>query len=197
MPENFDYGTMENGVYTNDFFKFRMPYDDTWNIQSLEQMNRTAQQGADMVINEDVKAAIEAAEVKTANLFAAYRYPLENPVEYNYSIIVLAENTNMFPQVKRGSDYLDEAKKLMGQTVVDYEFPDAYTTTNIGNKSFDVMSVTGNYMGGQFKQEYMTTLLNGFSFSIILSYESNEQKQVLQNVVDQMTFNATKTKKKS
>nr|WP_321221783.1 hypothetical protein [uncultured Psychroserpens sp.] len=197
MPENFDYGTIENGIYTNDYFKFRLDFDESWNIQTQEQMNETAQYGAELITNDNVKAAIKATEVNTANLFSAYRHPLEQSIEYNYSIVVLAENTKMYPRVKRGSDYLDEARKLMSQTVVDYEFEDNYTTRTIGDQTFDVMTVTGDYMGISFRQEYMTTIINGFSFSIILSYDTDQQRQSLQNLIDKMSFNASKSKKKS
>jgi hypothetical protein len=197
MPENFDFGSIEHGVYSNNYFKFILPFDESWNIQSLEQMNETAQIGADLITNDTIKAAVKATEVNNANLFAAYRYPLAEAIEYNYSIIVVAENTKMFPNVKRGSDYLDEAKKLMVQTAVDYEFEEDYTSTTIGDQTFDIMYVSGGYMGNYFKQEYMTTILNGFSFSIILSYDTDNQRQSLQKLLDGMTFNRSKSKKKS
>lgn len=196
MPENFDYGTMENGIYTNDYFKFRFSYDESWNIQSQEQMAKTAQLGADMITNETTRNTVKATDVNTANLFSAFRHDLDaEPVEYNYSIVVVAENIKMFPEVKRGKDYLNEAKKLMSQTVIDYDFPDAYETMDVGGKSFDVMKVTGRYMGASFKQEYLTTIINGFSFSLILSYDTNTQRQELQNLIDGMDFNTATSKK--
>ncbi|TXD82542.1 hypothetical protein ESY86_13885 [Subsaximicrobium wynnwilliamsii] len=196
LPNNFDYGSISNGVYTNAYFDMRFAFDDSWNVQTPEEMNDIANLGTELITNEGTKQAVKANEINTANLFAAYRYEMEAAVAYNYSIIIVAENTNMYPKVKRGRDYLDEAKKMMQQTVVNYTFEDDYSSKNIGGKDFDVMTVSGNYMDASFSQKYMTTIYRGFSVSIIISYDSNEQLQTLENLIDQIAFTEGSSKNK-
>ncbi|WP_047550009.1 hypothetical protein [Psychroserpens sp. Hel_I_66] len=197
IPENFDYGTIEDGVYTNDYFKMRFPFDASWDIQSKEEMKEIADSGTEMLTDEKTKRAVKATEINSANLFSAFKYETGFEEGYNYSILIVAENTKMFPQVKRGSDYLKEAKKMMTQTVINYEFDNDFETKAIGGKSFDVMNVTGDYLGGFFKQKYMTTIVNGFSFSIIISYDSNEQLQELEALIDGIIFYDSQSKKKA
>ena len=45
-----------------------------------------------------------------------------------------------------------------------------------------------NYMGLEIKQIYYSTVLKGFSFIVIISYISDEQKETLLNSINSMTF---------
>lgn len=196
LPEDFDFGNITNSIYTNDYFGMRFPFDDSWNVQSVSEMNDIASLGSDLITNEGTKRAVEANEVNTANLFAAYRYDMNLAPEYNYSIIIVAENTKMYPHVTRGSAYLDEAKKMMQQTVINYTFEDDYSAKKIGGKNFDVMTVSGNYMDVAFNQKYMTTIYKGFSLSLVISYNSEEQLEELNALIATIGFADGTSKKK-
>lgn len=196
LPENFDYGSIDNGVYKNDYFKMQFPFDTSWEIQTQEQMDAIANSGADLLTNETTKRAVKATEINSANLFSAFKYKEGFEEDYNYSIALVAENTKSFPNLKRGSDYLKEAKKIMTQTVINYEFEDDFSTKTMGSKTFDVMTVSGNYMGISFNQQYLTTIMDGFSLSFIISYNADAQRQELERILDGITFYDENSKKK-
>lgn len=197
MPENFDYGSIENGIYTNNYFNMRFPFDESWDIQSKDEIQNIMESGENIITDDRVKRAIKASEVNTANLFVAYFYELGSVITYNPSIIIVAENTKMFPEVTRGRDYLVEAQKILKGTSLGYEFEMGTEPENIDGKSFDIMNVTGNYMGNQFSQKYMTTISNGFSLSLILSYNSDDQLNQLMEAINKMSFTDGKSKKKN
>ncbi|WP_299337419.1 hypothetical protein [uncultured Psychroserpens sp.] len=197
MPENFDYGSIENSVYTNNYFNMRFPFDESWDVQSKDEIQNIMDSGEDIITDDRIKRAIKASEVNTANLFVAYFYELGSVFTYNPSIIIVAENIKMFPQVTRGSDYLVEAKKILKGTSLGYEFEMGTEPKIIDGKSFDIMNVTGNYMGNQFSQKYMSTITKGFSLSFILSYNSDDQLNQLMEAINKMSFTDGKSKKKN
>ncbi|WP_040280453.1 hypothetical protein [Psychroserpens damuponensis] len=197
MPEDFDYGSIENGIYTNDFFKMTIPFNTDWDVQSRDQMDALSKSGTELLTNESTKQAVKASEINNANLFTAFKYKPGFEEAYNYSIAIVAENTKLAPHVQRGSDYLIEAKKIMSQTMIDYEFEETFTTKTIDNQTFDIMNVSGNYMGAFFNQQYMTTVINGFSLSIIISYNTDEQLKELEHLVNGISFYDGKSKKKA
>jgi hypothetical protein len=45
-----------------------------------------------------------------------------------------------------------------------------------------------NYMGLEIKQIYYSTVLKGFSFNVIVSYISDEQKEILLKSINSMSF---------
>lgn len=197
MPENFDYGSIENGVYANDYFQMHFPFDDSWDVQSQDEVENIQDLGQDIITDENIKRAIKASEINTANLFVAYVYEFGSTMDYNPSLMIVAENIKMFPQVKRGRDYLIEAQKILNGTSLNYSYDMILEPKVINGKSFDVMNATGSYLGNEFKQKYMSTVTDGFCLSIIISYDTDNQRELLEKALEQMTFNTAKSKKKN
>ena len=54
IPDNFDYGTVEQGVYKNAFFDLEIPLIHGWDVQSKEGMDQLMEKGADE-IGEEIK----------------------------------------------------------------------------------------------------------------------------------------------
>src|ERR1044072_4927833 len=69
-PKNFDYGKIENGVYTNNYFDFEIPVPPTWAVQNKEQVQKLQKTGEELISGKDKElgAKIKAAEVTTAIL---------------------------------------------------------------------------------------------------------------------------------
>ncbi|WP_298893019.1 hypothetical protein [uncultured Psychroserpens sp.] len=197
IPENFDYGKVENGVYTNNYFKMRMPFDATWDVQSVEEREEISELGRDLIADEDLKRAIDASTINNATLFTAYKYELGSTLGYNPSISLIAENINQFPQVKRGKDYLVEAQKLMEQMQLDYTFNYVDDPKVMDNYSFDILEVDVDYLGSQFHQQYMSTITKGFSLLIVISYDTDAQREELETLVNNIVFSEGRSKKKS
>jgi len=102
IPENFDYGNTENGIYKNEFFNFEMPYNEEWSVQTREQMAKISQSGQDIMAgdNQKLKNTLKASQVNVADLFALFKFPVGSVPDNNPSIIINAENLKSFPAVK-------------------------------------------------------------------------------------------------
>jgi hypothetical protein len=189
LPENFDFGKTNNGSYKNDYFNMELLFDSNWVIKDKQQMNSLAERGRDLITSENkkLKSIVKAAQVNTAYLLAIFKYKDGAAVEYNPSFMVVAENTKNLPGIKTGSDYLFHAKKLMKlmkQTQIQYKFEKEVYERVIGKSSFHIMEVKVDYMGKNIIQEYISAVNKGFSLSFIISYTSEEERDELYEIID-------------
>lgn len=190
-PDNFDYGSVTDNVYTNDFFKCKIKLPENWIIQSKEQTERLADMGKDLVAGEDKKleTVIKASEINTANLLAVFQYELGSAVEYNPNIMIVAENVTNAPGIKKGSDYLFQSRRLLNQSQFQYDYlSEDFEDEMINGTEFFKMDAHMNYMGLEIKQIYYSTIMSGFSFNVIVSYVNDDQKKVLLESINSMTF---------
>lgn len=197
MPENFDYGTVVNGEYINAYFKMRVPFDTSWDVQSKEEREEITEFGKDLIEDEDLKRSLDASEISNASLFTAYKHELGTSIDYNPSISIIVENLKDFPDVKRGRDYLEEAKKMMQQMQLEYAYDFQEEPKIIGNQSFDVLIVDVTYLGTQFRQHYMAAITKGFSLILVISYQTDSQREELETLIDSIVFTEGVSKKKA
>jgi hypothetical protein len=187
LPDNFDYGKTEGHIYTNKYFNLAIDYPESWVLQNKEQVENLKEQGAELLTTKDetLKAVVKASEVNSATLLTVFKYEVGSAVDFNPSVMVVAENTKNSPGIKKGKDYLFHAKKFLQQSNL-YTFEDALTSRKIGNKDFDVLHANLKYMDNIIKQEYITTVVNGFSLSFIVTYLTDEQKNELYRILDKV-----------
>jgi hypothetical protein len=195
--ENFDFGSTENAVYSNHYFKMHVPFDDSWYVKSQEEMKEIAKVGKELIESDSYKRALEASEINNAYLFTLFKYGPDDLFAYNPSLSIVAENTKMYPHVKRGRTYLQEVQKALSLTTVSYEFDMIDEEFIIGKYSFDMMNVTLDYLGLDIKQQYYTTISKGFSLSIILSYTTETQKAKLESMLNTIVFSEGLSKTKN
>ena len=185
-PMDFDYGRVESNKYVNSYFGFEIKLPIDWIIQSKEQLANTFETGKKLVAGDDsnMKAVIKASEVNTANLLAVNQYPKGAAVEYNPSIVIIAENVKNAPGIIKGSDYLFHARRLMMQSQFKYDYLDEqFEKEIISGIDFYKMNAGIKYLGLDIKQVYYTTVLKGFSLSIIISFNNDKQKEELLNSI--------------
>jgi hypothetical protein len=191
-PKSFDYGRVENNKYVNSYFSFEMNVPSQWIVQTKEQMENIANEGKNLVAGDDakMKAALNAADVNSANLLSVFQYERGAAVEYNPSIALVAENIKNFPGIKNGSDYLFQVRKLLEQSQLKYDNLDKeFLKEVINGIDFYKMNAEIQYGGLDIKQVYYSTISNGFSFNAIISFVNDEQKEVLLNCINSMKFN--------
>jgi hypothetical protein len=188
---DFDYGKVENNQYNNTFFAFKVKIPDNWVVQSKDQTDRLTDQGKELMAGNDkkLKAILDASEVNTANLLTVFKYEIGSAVDYNPSVAIIAENVKNYPGIKNGNDYLFQARRLLKQSQIQYDYIDeVFKTQNIGAKEFYMMNASINYMGILIKQIYYSTIIKKFSFSVIISYVTDEQKAELDKLLSSMEF---------
>ncbi|MDY0780484.1 hypothetical protein [Tenacibaculum sp. IB213877] len=179
---NFDYGGFEDNTYINNFFKIKFDLPVNWVIQSREQTEALAKKGRKLIVGDDdnLKSIIDASEINTANLLTAFKYEQGAAVDYNPNIAVVAENISNAPGIKTGGDYLFHAKKFLSQGSFKYDYlSENFENEKINGLDFYRMDASINQLGILIKQSYYSTIINGFSLNLIVSYSTEQQKNEL------------------
>jgi hypothetical protein len=188
---DFDYGHVENSKYVNSYFDFEITVPTGWIVQTKEQMDNLAKTGAELVAGDDskLKAFVKVSEINTANLLAVYQYERGSAVEYNPSFMLVAENIINAPGIKTGSDYLFQSRKLLEQSQFKYDYIDKeFAKEIINGTEFYKMKAEINYMGLNIKQIYYSTIVDRFSFNVIISFINDQQKLDLLKPINSMKF---------
>lgn len=191
LAQDFDYGRIENNKYYNSFFNLEMTIPTDWIVQSKEQTENLTKKGADLMAGDDknLKAVIKASDVNSAYLLTVFQYEVGVAVDYNPSFMLISENLKNTPGIKNGGDYLFHVRKMLKQSQVQYNyFDENFIKETINGQDFFLMNASLEYMGIKIKQVYYSTIINGFSFGIIISYVSKEQKQELDSIINSMKF---------
>ncbi len=181
-PKDFDYGLVENGRYSNSYFNFEMTLPPNWIVQTKEQLDNMTKKGNDLIAGDDakLKAILKASEVNVANLLSASQFEKGAAVEYNPGMVMVAENIKAAPGIKLGKDYLFQSRRILEQSQFKYDYLDKeFLKETIGGMDFYKMNAEINYLGLKIKQVYYSTILDGFSLSIIISFINDQQKDVL------------------
>jgi len=142
FPASFDLGEYENGVYHNNYFDLSVPLPDSFHVQSQEETNRLMNLGIEAIGETDAgfRKKLIASAVQNAYLLAAFKYPIgTDTIDFNPSIIVVAENIKRVPGVKTGKQYLENTQKLLKKADMDYSFSSQIEQQNIGGKPFAYM----------------------------------------------------------
>ena len=190
QPKDFDYGKIEKGVYTNNYFDFEIPVPANWAVQNKDQVQQLQKTGEELVSGNDKElgAKIKAANVRTAMLLTVFKNKTDAVTDkFNSSFIILSENLGGMP-VKKGSDYLAHAKAIMQQSNMSYQFAPDYSTEKVGNKEFDRMDVSLGGQGQNVQQSYYSMIDKNFALSIIISYGDDEQKAELKKIINEIKF---------
>ena len=188
---NFDYGKVENNQYANDFFGCTLDLPSDWAVQSREQMEKLQEMGKEMIAGDDkkLKRELKASDIRTANLLAVFKYELGTTVEFNPNISIVAENVKFSPGIKTGKDYLNRSRKLLKQSQFKYDsISTNFDRVDFSGKVFSSMFTSVSYKGMSISQEYFSTLINGFSFNVVISYTTDKQKKELKEVLQTLSF---------
>lgn len=108
VSEEIGFGHFEGNRYFNEYFGFQINFPKSWSILDQQATDSITELGEDMLAgeNENMKAVLNASEIRSVNLFAVYKFMPGSPVDSNPSIMCFAEKLEYTPGIKRGSDYL-------------------------------------------------------------------------------------------
>jgi len=192
IPDNFDYGKTENGIYRNNYFNFQVPVPTDWSIQNKEQTEEIRKRGRKVMeeANKDFAEKINANDIRSATLLTVFKFPVDSAAaEFNPSFMMVAENLAGSNTVKSGEDYLEQAKSLMLQSNMGYKITPGFTKEKIGKREFHVMETANNYGGTEdVRQLYYATIDKGFALATIISFTSKEQEDELKKMIHQLKF---------
>lgn len=188
---NFDYGNVDNNLYKNSFFKFEMNLPVGWQRIGAERREQMMKNGQEIVAGDDqnLKAALKASEVNTANLLTIFKYPQGTPVKSNPSMALVVENLKNFPGIKTGDDYLFHARRLFKKSNFKYDYISETTEKVVfGGKDFYAMGLSVRHLDVEIKQIYLSTIVNGFSVNFILTYVDDEDRDILFQSLQSIEF---------
>ncbi len=188
--DEIDFGAFTQSVYRNNYFGLSVTLPADWIIQDQDAQDRMMKAGVKMVTGDDknLQLAVKASELNVVNLFSVFNFPVGSPVEFNPSIMAVAENMRQFPGIKSGKDYLFHARKLLESSQVKVTFPKEVYPQKLGGVDFDVMAVkiaVGNLV---VKQNYYVAIIKGYALGFIISHNTDEELATLQKILDSVTF---------
>jgi hypothetical protein len=183
----FDYGTSENNIYTNSYFKLKITVPPTWTIHSKGQADTIVSKGINKIThkNPSLKPVFKIKDIKDATLLMANEYKIGIPGEFNPGISIVAENIIKAPKIKTGEDYLVEVKKLLYMTNLNYKLK-RISKEKINGNVFYKLNAEINNSSIKIKQTYYSTITKGFGLSIIISYYTNKQKRELLKILNSL-----------
>ena len=190
IPDNFDYGKIENNVYVNEFFGMKMPLNEGWTYMEKDFVDSLRAEGLkDMVgDNKELEKTISAADIKTANLLSILHADTTVFQLYNPNISMIAENLKLALQVKNGKDYLEAAKSFMESSGVAFQFVGEIREYKIGGKEFYTMEVINTVQGVPIHQDFYAAVMNGFGLAIVGSWMDEDHRAIIRSELETITF---------
>jgi hypothetical protein len=188
--EEVDFGSMNGSIYQNKYFGFSIALPKDWSVQDQKAQQGLSKKGVQLVSGDDenLKTMAKVSELRTVNLLAAFEHPIGSPVDYNPSIVSVAESVRDLPGIKRGKDYLYQARKMLEAGQISVSFPRDYYTERMGGVEFDVLDAEISVMRKSVKQKYYATIRKGYAVNFILSFTNEEEAASLQKILDSLTF---------
>lgn len=188
LPKTFDYGKIDNGTYYNDFFNFVYTYPPGWSTLDKKEMEAKVKDKIEISFkDEELKSKINADMVDVPTLFYAIKKPTDTNAEFTPSILINCENISKYNGSLSFEAYAEQAKKMMEQTKMAVSFSREEMKT-IGGKDFLKLTIENNNYGITIKQEYFITIINDFTFNIVVSYMTDESKTIIANSLNTIKF---------
>lgn len=190
VEKEIGYGNVENHIYKNSYFGMTIGVPKGWSVQSQAQLEDISNSGAELIAGDDtnLKGVIKASQKQTLNLFAFFKYEQGAPVDFNPSLVAVAERVSGMPGIKRGSDYLFHSKKLLqsGQLKVDFSVENY--SVELSGVSFDVMPITMDFSGVLVSQEYYASRFKDYVLAFVVTYSNESELAELNSYLKTLSF---------
>jgi hypothetical protein len=185
-----DFGTIKNSVYQNEYLGFSIAIPTNWSVQDQEAQRQLTGRGVSMVAGDDknLKATLKASQLKSVNLFGAFRYPPGSPVTNNPAIMAVAENVRQLPGIQRGRDYLFHVKQLLQSGQIAVSFPGEIYTERLSGVDFDVMDIEVSLGVRTVKERYYATIRKGYALSLVFVCGPDGDEPFRKKVLDTLAF---------
>jgi len=135
-----DFGKLEGGAYSNDFFGFSLMLPEGWFVLGTDDNKKIMDKGRQAVEEsapEKKKAGLEASLARTSILLSTSKYRPGTPgPEPNAMFVCVAERI-LTDLVKTGADYLSLGQRSLAGTA-KLEFAGPVRTEKVGGVEFTV-----------------------------------------------------------
>lgn len=186
--KSFDYGNVENNIYTNTFFELGIQTPLNWVSQTNKQLANLNILKNDSLYNVD--DIINPSDVDLAYLLTIFKNEVVANNDYNPNFILIVEKQNSDTENDNCSHNLSKIKDNLKQSQIQYNsFDEEFKRKIINNKEFYVMNCSINYLDKNVTQRYYSTCQNGYYLNAIISFVDDAQKDDLEMIVNSIEFN--------
>lgn len=183
-----DLGRIENSVYINDYYGFKVSLPESWHPVEREttdaaiQVNKEMIKGSDKQVNERVEASI----ARTVVFFTVTKFPLRTPNVTQAMLqcgVERLEGKNVEARV-----YLQNNRDVMLNSPLQFKLlRDVYPET-IGGLSFFVMDMQQTAGDITIKQKYYATIRKGHALFFIANYFDESDRLKMEKALHGLIF---------
>lgn len=190
IPDSFDYGKVEGNVYTNSYFNFSFAMPEGWEVMDNTVMDSLREKTQQELEQSDPELAktVKAADVRTANLITVLYNADTSFWAFSPNLNFIAENVKIAMQIKNGEDYLESAKKNLGDLEFSIEFKGDIYPVMIDGVQFHAFNIINHYSGLDIKQSYYAAIIHDFAFTFVASWVTDTQREILDRAIAEMHF---------
>ncbi len=190
IPDNFDFGSIENNTYKNKFFGMTLEVPEGWDIQSEAEQKALQNEAQEILNNPEFDKLVKSADITSADLLMASQFDTKthtDPEILNSNFTLIAENIGL-SSIKNGKDYLVESRKTMKDAQMPIKFNDETKSIEVDGKTFYYSDAVITMNGIDIKQRYMATVINDFGLVYVATYGSEKQLEKLMSILKTTTF---------
>ncbi|HBS12820.1 MAG TPA: hypothetical protein DEO36_09805 [Flavobacteriaceae bacterium] len=190
IPDNFDYGSIENNTYKNKFFGMTLEIPDGWDVQSNAEQEALIKEAQVDLDNKEFDKMLKTADITSASLLMVSQFDTQSHTDsevLNSNFNFTAENIGL-TSIKDGKDYLDTLRKAMIEAQMPIKADEDTKSIEVDGQTFYYFDAVMTMNGMDIKQRYMATVMNGFSLIYVATYGTEEQLEKLMDVLKTTQF---------
>ena len=186
-----DLGTIQNSVYTNDFFSLRIPLPTGWNVHDEASKRRIMQTG-----NEELSAAkpetaqsLNKSLQRTLNLLAFDNLNVRASGDGGAAALLVGAEPIPASQTMTVLQYMETTKRLV-MGVPGYEVVEDIHMETIGGAECGAMTLKRAMPGGvTMKQKYVGMIRKGYAIFLVTAYTSENAGRTLDDILKRSKLN--------
>lgn len=188
--DKIGFGTLENGIYRNEYFGMRVVLPEGWHPLDEEGKKKVMEMGRKVVASQDktLGAVLDASEEDTVDLLAVYKHPPGAPVPFNPSLSCIAEKVSHLPGIKTGRDYLYHVKTGMQATGVPYSIGGNIYTENVGGVTFYVLNMSLRAGTWLIQQKFYSAIMKDYALGFVITYTNQWEYEALMGILRTVSF---------
>lgn len=178
-----DFGTIQNSVYTNDYFRLRIPLPAGWNIHDEESRRRIMQTGNDELsaAQPSMAQSLDKSLQRTLNLLALDNLNMA-PSHGGTAALMVGAEPIPSGQTITTMQYMETTKRLV-LGVAGYEMVQDIHTETIGGAECGVMTVKRVMPGVTLKQKYIGLVRKGYAIFLVTAYTNEAAGLALDDII--------------
>jgi hypothetical protein len=189
-PEEPDLGSIENGIYRNQFFRFSLLVPAEWDVADEDTEAVMWDAGHVAVSQEDpaVSSAVDGAMERSYQLLTLTRFRPDTVREFNPNLLMTAERITHLPGVRNGSDYLAHTARLLLGSPLGYSLVRPAEPRVVGGREFYRAEFRLDTSPMTIEQVHYATLHRSYALTIVLSGATPADIDRLEEIVGAIMF---------